>query len=276
MAEVFISIPHAGLSMPPELSGRLLPHVDEGFLLSQSDMFTDRIYEADGARTLIYPWSRFTADPNRFEGQTSEGGIVPTTDFDERPLYRAGLEPSLEEQRDLVRSYHQPYHSALADALASEEVCFFIDGHSMMATSPRRSPDYGQRRPDACLSNCGDMQGEILPGRPLTCSPEQTRHLASRLSHWLQAIPAPEAGPAHAVEGSVRVNDPFMGGHTVRTHAQLSEGLPGLQFELNQRLWVSEGSLTPLPGRVEWLREVISRVVEEIVAQAQTRRATAV
>ena len=276
MREILIAVPHAGVRLVPELADRVLSHVDERFLRSQSDMYTDRIYVAEGTQQVVYPWSRFVADPNRYEGQTTEGGIVPLTDFGERPIYREGLEPSAEEQQRLVEAYHRPHHLRVSEILDQGDFCFFIDAHSMMSRPPLRSPDAGRSRPDACLSNCGDTQGDAIPGgRPLTCSPGLTRYIQERLAFWMRTIPAPEVGLAYDVHGSVQLNTPFLGGHGVRTHARPEGGIPGLQFEFNQRLWVDEERVEPLPGRVEWMQEVLGRLVADIAAQDQTLLATA-
>jgi len=267
MSGVLIAVPHASVRLPDELRARVLPHVDSRFLLLQSDMFTDAIYSVPGAENVIYEWSRFAADPNRYEGQKTEGGIVPVIDFEHRPLYREGCFPDTAECEALVERYHRPYHAAVKARLDEGDFCFFIDGHSMMETAPKRSPDFGRKRPDVCLSNCGDEEGEAIPGgRRLVCSPEKTREIQDRLRHWLLTIPAPDCGDKGAVEGTVLLNKPFLGGHGVRTHARPDAGIPGLQLELNQRLWIDETTWEPLPGRVEWIRQVLERFVAELAA----------
>ena len=229
-------------------------------------MFTDRIYSVDGADNLIFPWSRFTADPNRYEGQTTEGGIVPLRDFAMRPLYREGAEPSPEECEALLVRYHRPYHASLAAKIDRGGYSFFIDGHSMMAEAPRRSPDFGRPRPDVCISNCGDSEGNPVPGgRRLVCSPELSRFAWDRMRFWLTSISAPDAGSDRAPQGTVQLNVPFLGGHGVRTHARPERGMPGIQLELNQRLWADEDQASELPGRVEWMREVMTAFVADMI-----------
>ncbi|HIF24485.1 MAG TPA: hypothetical protein EYQ27_21925, partial [Gemmatimonadetes bacterium] len=265
MAKVLIGVPHAGVVLPSELASRVLPHVDSAFLLGQSDMFTDQIYGVPGADNHVFEWSRMAVDPNRFEGQTTEGGIVPVTDFDFNPLYPPGQAPDAADCQQLIERYHRPYHAGLAQRIEAGDYSFFIDGHSMMASAPQRSPDFGRVRPDACISNCGDGRGRAIPGGvPLVCSEELTLFVQARLAHWLLAIPAPDLGSQAAPSGSIGLNSPFVDGHGILTHTRPDRGMPGVQLELNQRLWADEATGQPLPGRIEWLQSVLEHWVADI------------
>ncbi len=271
MATIVIAIPHAGVAFPDGLGPARLPHVTEQFLRTQSDAFTDRIYTVPGVRTVRYPWSRFVADPNRSPRQTSEGGVVPVTDFEERPLYPDGGFPTQQQMDDRVERYHQPYHHRVDAEVADERTKFFIDGHSMMGTPPLRSPDHGLHRPDAVVSNLGDAHANPAPGAPfLTCPPDLARWTAARLSHWLLNVPAPPAPHRAEVEGSVWLNTPFLGGYGVRRHASLAHDRPGIQLELNQRLWTDEDTFTPLERRIPWMREILRRWCDDIAEHMQT------
>ncbi|MCP4869044.1 MAG: hypothetical protein GY898_10045 [Proteobacteria bacterium] len=266
MAEIVIAIPHAGVALPDDLAPTPLPHVTPEFLRTQSDAFTDRVYSLPGVRTVKYPWSRFVADPNRSPRQTTEGGVVPVTDFAEQPMYPPGGKPTQEQREERIEKYHRPYHAELTRAVNDPRTRFFIDGHSMCGTPPVRSPDHGLQRPDAVISNLGDSHGYPAPGAPyLTCPTPLTQWLTDRLSHWMLAIHAPDAGARAAVRGSVWINNPFLGGYGVRNHASLSHDRPGVQLELNQRLWTDEELWVPLERRIPWMREVLRRWCEEIV-----------
>ena len=259
-----VGIPHAGIVVPRELRDALLPHVDEHFLRSQSDGWTDRIYDVPGARCVIYPWSRIVADPNRAEDQRTEGGVLPVTDFAESPLYRQGRRPGLHEHHVRVLKYHRPYHEQVEAAVSDPRTRFYIDAHSMMETAPVRSPDRGRPRPDAVLGNRPSSKLiEFGVGDRLSCPADLTEHLRARLAHHLLETPAP---PGPAPDGSVLLNDPFPGGYGVGTHSDPEGGVPGLQIELNQRLWIVEETFAPIPGRIEWMAEVIARWVDDLVA----------
>jgi N-formylglutamate deformylase len=265
MAAVFIAIPHSGIEVPPEIRRHLLPHVDDRFLRSMSDPYTDLVYSLPSVRWERYRWSRFVADPNRGERQLDEGGVVPATCFDEQPLYPPEHALDADERERRVALYHRPYHERVAAAVSHPDTRFYLDGHSMAGQGPVRSPDSGQVRPDATLSNMGDREGNPAPGLAfLTCPPDLTRELADSLHRHLLGVPAPDVGPNHEVTGEVRINDPFPAGYGVRRHARPTKGVPGLQIELNQRLWVDEETWHVLPERVEWMRTVLAAWIVEI------------
>ena len=265
MAAILIAIPHSAVDLPNELEPAFLPRVDRHYLLTQSDAFTDQVYSVPEVRSVRYRWSRFVADPNRAEHQASEGGVVPVNDFAMEPIYPKGGEPSLAQRLDRIEKYHRPYHEEVAEAAADPRTRFFVDGHSMAGQAPRRSQDFGRTRPDVVVSNRGGDDGNPAPGKAfLTCSPPLTRWISERLGYWLTHIPAPAGPPLSRIEGSYRINDPFKGGYGVRSHARPQEGRPGIQLELNQRMWCDETSFVPIPGRIDWIREVMSAWAREL------------
>ena len=266
MARAVISIPHAGTAVPKGLWPRLAAHVDDGYLRRFSDVDTDKIYSIPNARWVRFEWSRYLVDPNRAEQQTSSGGVVPIDTFDRQPLYLAGEEPGDDERRQRVLQYHRPFHSQVSEQVNRPETTFFIDGHSMAGIAPLRTDNPGELRPDAVLSNLGNSDGDPTPGTPfLSCPPDLCRFAAQRLKHWLGEISAPPGPPEGAVQGQVNLNTPFPGGYGVRTHAAPAKGIPGIQLELNQSLWVDEQTFVEIPGRVDWMREVLQHWLDDVV-----------
>ncbi len=276
MSSVVIAIPHAATALPPEVRAGYLPHVTRRFLRSQSDVDTDEVYTLRNVRTVRYRWSRFLADPNRGELQENEGGVVPQFDFDGAPIYPAGGEPGGEEQWRRVVRYHRPYHARVALAVADPRTRFFIDAHSMAATAPRRSPDFGRERPDAVLSNRGDFEGLGVEGNfvasdptrgggELSCPAAFVKELTDRLAYHLGRFAVPHLDRGRRPTTEVRINDPFPGGHGVRTHARPNGGIPGIQLELNQGLWVDSETWEQIPGRMEWIKRVMTAWIDDVV-----------
>ena len=266
MSRAVIAIPHAATALPEELRPRLADHVNENYLRRFSDVDTDKTYSLPNVRTVRFGWSRYLVDPNRAEHQMSSGGVVPIDCFDLRSLYRPGHEPSDDERRMRVAQYHRPYHLEVNEAIQQKETAFFIDGHSMAGVAPPRTLNPGELRPDAVISNLGNSNGNPAPGTPfLTCPPDLCRFAAQRLAHWMREIPIPEGPEANALQGQVNLNTPFPGGYGVRTHASPSRGIPGVQLELNQKLWVDEATFIEIPGRIEWMRTVLTHWIDDVV-----------
>jgi N-formylglutamate deformylase len=273
MARIVIAIPHGSIDLPPDLDPPFAPHVDAAFLRRESDAWTGRIYDVDGVSVVPYRWHRFVADPNRSERQKTEGGVVPHLDFELRRLYPPGVELTQEQRNARVVRFHRPYHQLVAHAVSEEGVSFFLDAHSMAEIGPPRGPDPGERRPDAVLSNLGDPGGEPLgDGTPVSCPPALMRFAAGRLEHHLRRILAPPCGDDDAPRGTVQLNEPFTGGYGVQTHASVAQGVPGLQVELCQRLWLDAETFEPLPGRIEWMRRVVTAWCRDIEARLKTDR----
>ena len=206
-------------------------------------------------------------------------------DFQLRALYPESREPDSAECNRRVTQYHQPFHALVAEEVADPRTLFFVDGHSMAGKAPARAPDFGTPRPDAVVSNRGDSEGNPSPGKPfLTCPPALCRFAAERIAHWLQTlpIPHPELGPTF--QGTCLLNSPFKGGYTVRRHAAIGGPVPGVQLELNQRLWCDEVKWEPIADRIPWIREVFTRWAADIAeyrlaekargAQPKTRSVT--
>jgi N-formylglutamate amidohydrolase len=265
MPRVVISIPHASLAIPDDIRARFARHINEDYLRRFSDIDTDKIYSLPNARWVRFPWSRYVVDPNRAEQQTSSGGVVPIDCFDWKPLYLEGQEPGAEERRQRVLRYHRPHHLLVNSEVRKPETSFFVDGHSMAGVAPPRTANPGEKRPDAVLSNLGDSEGNPTPGTPfLSCPPDLFRYAADRLGYWMAELPL-SPGPAESsLQGRVNLNTPFPGGYGVRTHAAPSKGIPGIQMELNQSLWIDEVSYKAIPGRIDWMRSVLIHWIDDI------------
>ena len=255
---ILLGIPHGGLRRPPGLQVSWRDGVNGEFLRRQSDAYSAELYKELGVDSVCFEWSRLVVDPNRSPSSRGRGGVVPRVDFDNRPLYRQGHEPTEQLIAERVATYHAPYHQAIAARLASGRYALFVDGHAMAAVGPARSPDGAAPRPLAIVGNGGDAAGEMAPdARPLSCPPALARTAARRLEEALRAHPSPAAPGYVASEGEVWLNRVFRGGYGVRHHGALGDGPYALQLELNQGLWCHPETFTLHEQRLEWMRSVI-------------------
>ncbi len=208
---LLISVPHAGLWVPPEAEPycSLRPHE----ILEDGDVGAAEIFwplEPHVAAFVTTDVARAIVDLNRAEDDRRKDGIVKTHTCWDVPVYRRPLPETV--ATSLIERYHRPYHERLA-ALAATGVRVGLDCHTMAAKGPPVGPDPGRERPAVCLGNADG-----------TCPDE-----------WVEAL---ARCFERAFEAPATVNDPFAGGHIVRSHAA---ELPWIQVELSRGPFLSNG-----------------------------------
>ena len=132
------------------------------------------------------------------------------------------------ELQQRIKGYHQPYHRALRGLLDAAHrqhgVVYHLNCHSMNATSGAMGEGgAGQVRADMVL---GDRDGSS--GAPA-------------LTHFVRDTLA-------GMGFDVAVSHPFKGVELVRAYADPAAGRHRLQLEINKRLYMDEGALTPHAG----------------------------
>lgn len=214
---VLLSIPHGGSKMPSELQGIVCATPDDIF--EDGDAHTLTIYNIGStARHIIKTEvARAFVDQNRSLHEMAPhnpDGLIKATTCYGRPIYDTPLSDTT--QRQLVSRYYMPYHRAIQIALR-DDIQLCIDCHSMADVAPVISPDGSAlQRPLFCLS---DRDGQACPR-------EATLLLADCIAESF-GIP----------RRSVRLDDPFKGGHIVRTYG--NNPLPWIQLEMNRSLYMT-------------------------------------
>jgi len=253
---VIVSVPHAGRVYPPDIieAARVERSQLERLEDAWSDLIAAEATDA-GATVVAALWARAVADLNRGEGQMAPGevaiplraqfsapgrkeraglGVVPTRLADcgplwKRPIDGAGLHWRLE-------SFHRPYHTALGEALRSARDRFghaiLIDLHSMPSI-PVGQVGHGARI--VIGDRFGETAGEWLVRRVMTS--------AGRLGEV------------------VTRNQPYAGGHIIRTHGRPGDGIHAVQVEIDRSLYLTPERL-PDSARVarlaRWFAELVS------------------
>lgn len=257
---VVVSVPHAGRIYPPEILAAA--RVQRADLERLEDGWCDQIAAdaADAGATVVAAlWARAVADCNRGEGQMAPGevapalrtqfsvpgrkeraglGVIPTRLTDCGPLWKhpidhAGLHWRLE-------SLHRPYHAALAEELAAARDRFahaiLIDLHSMPSI-PVGQPGHGAR------IVVGDRFGGTSDDWLVDLVMEESRALGEPVSH----------------------NQPYAGGHIVRTHGRPREAIHAVQIEIDRSLYLT-AEKTPDAARVmrlkRWFVALVRRAAE--------------
>jgi N-formylglutamate deformylase len=260
MLPLLISTPHCSGQVPYWILARMLKTGEAETALrrrifKEGDPFTDIIFHNPDAEIILNaPASRFVVDLNRERSEPGENGVIKLTDFERRPFYPTGYTVSAEEREMRLSVYYDPYHLALKKHLGNGKLRFFIDGHSMNQNGPAIGPDQGNARPAICIGNFGDVEGERCVG-PLSCKPDLARGIRDKLQILLKDIIADSE-----CDQTVELNQPFSGGLILEKYSAAPFSVPGVMIEVNRALYLDEGTLTPLPSRVEKLSKAMNQL----------------
>jgi N-formylglutamate deformylase len=259
--------PHSGIDYPEDFR----PGVARELLRQSEDSFVDELYEsgpAHGATLVSARFPRCYIDPNRSlldidtslleaawpgpaiaSRKTELGiGLIWRVLDTGQPIYERKL--SVDEVKQRIVRYHQPYQRAVKDALdrAYEHfgTVFHLNLHSMPAMSSKISEEGpGKARADFVL---GDRDGT-------TCEPGFTQLVAKLLRD---------------MGYDVRINDPYKGVELVRAFSDPKAGRHSLQIEVNRRLYMDERTRDKASG-FEKLKADLERLVQAVAAHAAER-----
>jgi len=201
---LLISVPHAGLWVPPEAADYCVLTPEE--IAEDGDEGAATIYELADivAAFTTTRVARAIVDMNRSEADRGPDGVVKTHTCWDVPVYDEPLPDDVVDA--LLVRYYRPYHAEVT-ACAGSGAELGIDCHTMAEHGPPTAPDPGEVRPMVCLSNADG-----------TC-PRQ----------WIEALARCFATVFPDEE--VRINSPFRGGYITRSHAC---ELPWVQLELSR------------------------------------------
>ena len=202
---LYISVPHAGTQVPPELRDLCILRRDD--ILADCDAGADAIYsplQDHAVDFSITDIARSLLDLNRAPDDIGGDGVIKDHTCWKVPVFR--LFPEQELIRTLLERYFSPYHEKLSRGAGSSTVKLGIDCHTMSAVGPPVGPDPGRKRPMVCLSN-GDG----------TCPEEWISSMAACFASFFKE--------------NVAINTPFRGGYITRSHAA---EMPWIQLEISQ------------------------------------------
>jgi len=256
--------PHSGTVYPEDFR----PAVGLELLRQAEDSYVDELYSRGpdhGAVLIRALFPRSYIDPNRslldIDASLMDGawpgpaiatrktelgiGLIWRVLDSGQAIYSRKL--SVDEVKQRIVKYHQPYQRAVKDALdAAHEhfgVVYHLNLHSMPALSGRVSDEGpGKARADFVL---GDRDGT-------TCGAEFTALVGDTL---------------RAMGYHVKVNDPYKGVELVRAFSDPGAGRHSLQIEVNRRLYMDERTRAKAAGFDE-LQRNLDRLVEQVAAYA--------
>jgi N-formylglutamate amidohydrolase len=256
--------PHSGTDYPDDFR----PAVARELLRQAEDSYVDELYASGpdvGATLIGARFPRSYIDPNRSlldidaslleapwpgpaipSAKTQKGiGLIWRVLDSGETIYDRKL--GIDEVKQRIVRYHQPYQRAVKDALDAAHGHFggvwHLNLHSMPAVSGRISDEGpGKPRADFVL---GDRDGT-------TCAPEFTALVAEAL---------------RAMGYEVKVNDPYKGVELVRAFSDPKANRHSLQVEVNRRLYMDERTRAKNAGFAA-LRANLDRLLKAVAEYA--------
>ncbi len=244
-APLFVSFPHSGTYVPPEIAARMTPIA---LTTPDTDWHVPKLYaflDAMGASRIEATHSRYVVDLNRppddkelYAGQ-KKTGLVPTDTFKGEPLYVDGEAPSGDEVI-ARRKYWQPYHDALAAEVSRLKAIhgsiILWDAHSIESVLPTL---FEGRLPDL---NLGTFDGK-------SCDAD---------------IADATFAAAQATGFDAVLNARFKGGHITRSYGAPKKGVNAIQLEMAQAIYMDEGP--PFTYRPDKAAKVTTAIRKMIAA----------
>ncbi|AEV35439.1 N-formylglutamate amidohydrolase [Pseudovibrio sp. FO-BEG1] len=248
---IVLAQPHGGTDVPLSIWNRFN---SVGQALADTDWHINRLYDGllENASVIQTPVHRYVIDANRdpagvslYPGQNTTT-LCPLTDFDGRPIYRDGQEPSEDEVEERRAKFHAPYHEAIAEELERVRqkfgVAVLYDCHSIRSNIPFLFEG------ELPVFNIGTNVGQ-------TCAPmiEQITVDACRADVSVETV----------------VNARFKGGWTTRHYGKPETGIHAIQMETAQRAYMFEQSpWAYAPERADKTRATLKSILSQLEAQA--------
>ena len=263
-APVVVDSPHSGEVSPPDFRHAISPER----LRMTADAYVDELFSsapALGATFLRALFPRTYIDPNRSVDDIDIGmldgtwpdpiapgpkvrqgiGLVASRDL-YGPIYRRSL--SVQEVRERIENYYQPYHRALSGAIdrawSRHGFVLHLNCHSMRTQWTGR---VGGRSTvmDMCV---GDQDGD--------CASREARDLVVDVL----------AGQGYRVA----VNSPYKGMELVRRYSAPEAGRHSIQLEISRGLYMNENLVEKHEGFGQ-LRSNMGKLVEALCVYARTK-----
>jgi N-formylglutamate amidohydrolase len=256
------SVPHAGRHYPPELlaASRVAPVILEQLEDRYADLLVRQLQD-DGAIVIVARVARAWIDLNRgpddldvrLHGNVASPrpsvraraglGLFPRR-VGRHDLWRSSLSP--EEAQARIGRVHEPYHSAIDQALRCARERFgyavLLDCHSM---PPLRGGDAAQ-------IVVGDLH---------------RRAAGAGLAAHVAAI-------GHAAGHRTAVNAPYAGAYTLARHGRPAQEIHALQVEIDRSLYLAPDLREP-GGGLQRTRELVARLARAAIDGARPEIAVA-
>lgn len=244
---VILAFPHCGTHVPDHVASRLN---ENGRILADTDWHVTALYDGllPAATTVQATFHRYVIDANRdpegeslYPGQNTTS-LCPHTDFDGKPIWQPGAEPSPHDVQDRLTSWHVPYHAALAAEVTRVKekhgIALVYDCHSIRSRIPFLFEG------ELPVLNIGTDNGR-------TCA----KNIEDNVCRLASASPH-----------SMVLNGHFRGGWTTRHYGRPETGVHAIQMEIAQLAYLETESppWQLSAGKAEVLRRCLADILGRI------------
>jgi N-formylglutamate deformylase len=247
---IIVSVPHCGISFPPELKDefnqQLIAAPDD------TDWFVDQLYNfvpSLGITMISAVYSRWVIDLNRDVDSKplyNDGRIItalcPATTFLNEPLYKNERKfVHQDEVERRLKVYYKPYHEKIQSLLADLKEKFgkvlLWDCHSIRQIVPTIQPD---KFPDLILGDADEKSAS-----------------SSLIATALKNLSASDYSLSH--------NHPFKGGTITRTFGKPSINQHALQLEMTKVNYMDDSQKKYDLTRASKMQAVLTKTFEELI-----------
>ncbi len=176
-----VIVPHGGTTIPEELEE--YPRVGKFDVFYESDACANQIFNLEGeVRACLYTHvSRLFVDLDRSFAEVPPAcvdGIIKKNTSRGKPIFDGDDFPDEIAITALIKRYHVPFYNAITKFLATGEVRFVLECHTMMSVGASYSSDAGKPRPLVSVQNCIHNTKGMSETAPMKMAEELLRILS--------------------------------------------------------------------------------------------------
>lgn len=252
-SDLLVVVPHSGIVIPPEIT---IEDLSDAFpaRMEHIDWYTQWLYDFRDIlsnRQLVFPYCSILLEANRDPDDIDAS--VPVHDVDNRPIYRAGCEPSAAMRKSWSEKYLKTFHCSIEQHITAGTALLF-DGHATVTAR-------GMADHQIELMN---VQHSDRDEKPLYYCPDAlvetyAAELRKRLPDVLVTVNASDF---------VSVHGHVCAAHSVNAMKRIGARVPAFIQETNQRLYRNDDG-TPNLLQINRLRQAFAESLMQTLNSLQ-------
>ncbi len=254
---ILVIVPHGGTIIPEELED--YPRVAKFDIFYESDACANQIFDfnEEVLGCLHASVSRLFVDLDRSFADVPPSladGVIKKTTSRGKQIFEGDDFPDDIAISALIRRYHLPFYDAIKKVLATGEVRFVIECHTMMSVGGLFSEDAGKPRPLISVQNIMNNAKGMIETAPMQMAEEFLRILSREFRREEDTV----------VE-RFTLNAPMFKGNLLKTFG--TGNVPMMRLSLSRALYFTEeylnlNEMKVDERRIHDLRQRVSRALQ--------------